>query len=95
MQLRCGHFPLNGYLHRINKVESDRCQECLDEHDDNLTPPETINHFLFDCPAHNIARDELSTKIDKLHFSLSDLMTDTDHMKALTTYINRTGRFRE
>jgi hypothetical protein len=26
LQLRCGHFPLNGYLHRIKKVESDRCE---------------------------------------------------------------------
>jgi ribonuclease HI len=25
MQLRCGHFPLNSYLHKINKADSNRC----------------------------------------------------------------------
>ena len=25
MQIRCGHFPLNVYLHRINKVNMDKC----------------------------------------------------------------------
>ena len=31
LQIRCGHFPLNTYLHRINKLETDRCQACIDK----------------------------------------------------------------
>lgn len=49
-QVRCGHIPLNGYLLRINKVDSDLCQACL-ESADNLHCRETVKHFLFECPS--------------------------------------------
>ena len=92
LQLRCGHFPLNNYLHRINKTDSDRCQACV-EAADELPPRETINHFIFDCPAHEEAREELVQKIGRNHFNLPDIMAETNSLKALTTFINRTGRF--
>ena len=92
LQIRCGHFPLNAYLHRINKIESNRCQTCQDEHGD-LAPPETVNHFIFKCTAHAEAREELIDKIGIVHFHLPDIMADTDRMKALTTFINRSRRF--
>ena len=93
LQLRCGHFPLNAYLHKISKVESSRCQACA-EHQEDDPPPESINHFLFDSPAHHDAREDLVNKIGRHRFHLSDIMSDTDRMKALVTYINRTGRLR-
>ena len=93
LQIRCGHFPLNVYLHKINKSETNRCQACIAVHD-NDTPIETINHFIFDCPAYDEARDELIAKIGRSRFHLSDIMADTDRMKSLVTYINRTGRLR-
>jgi ribonuclease HI len=89
MQLRTGHFPLNYYLHRINKVDSDRCTNC--QEDDGLAT-ETINHFLFVCPAHDEARDDLIDKIGREHFNLIAIMKDANNMKSLVTYINRTGR---
>ena len=95
LQLRCGHIPLNVYLHRINKSETDRCQKCDADQLLGNTPPETVNHFLFDCPAHAVARDEFTTKMGIINFSLSDVMSDTDRMKDLVTYINRTRRFKE
>ena len=91
LQIRCGHFPLNAYLFKIDKVESNRCQYCHDEQGD-LAPPETVNHFIFECPAHAEARAELIEKIGIIHFHLPDLMADTDRMKALTTFINRSRR---
>ena len=94
LQLRCGHLPLNVYLHRINKSESDRCQACYDE-EEQVSHPETINHFIFICPAYNEARTELIDRISLNHFHLSNIMKDTNRLKALTTYINRTGRFRD
>ena len=93
LQIRSGHFPLNPYLHKINKIDSNTCQACYDEEDD-YSPAETINHFIFDCTAHNVAREELIEQIGMAHFNLLDIMADTDRMKALTTFINRSGRFK-
>ena len=93
LQIRCGHFPLNAYLHKINKAETNRCQACI-EHYEGDSPPESINHFIFDCPAHHEAREDLVTKIGRNYFHLAEIMADTDRMKALVTYINRTGRLR-
>jgi hypothetical protein len=94
LQLRCGHFPLNKYLHRINKSDTDKCQAC-EELQEGAPPSETFNHFLFDCPAHNIARHELIDTIGHDNFHLAEIMLEVDRMKALTTYINRTRRLRE
>jgi hypothetical protein len=94
MQLRTGHIPLNFYLRRIGKADSDKCQKC------NAIPgvpqaTETISHFLFECQAHDEARRDLIAKIGRSHLSLIKIMKSTDHMKALVTYINRTGRFKD
>lgn len=42
-QLRTGKSRLKGYLARIGAVETDKC-EC------ERAPPETVRHFLFECP---------------------------------------------
>ena len=55
LQIWCWHFPLNAYLHKINKVDSSRCPAC-DKDQEGLSPPETINHFVFNCMAHLVAR---------------------------------------
>lgn len=93
LQLRCGHFPLNNYLHRINKIDSNRCQACAEQLE-GISPPETINHFIFDCPAYTVARNELLDKIGEENFFFPNIMADIIKMKALITFINRTGRFR-
>ena len=94
LQLRCGHFPLNAYLYRIGKSDTNSCQAFINA-EEGLARSETINHFIFDCPAYEEAREELVTDIgrDNLHFI--DIMANTDYMKVLTTFINRTRRFRD
>jgi stalled ribosome alternative rescue factor ArfA len=47
-QFRTGHVPLNSYLHRIRKAETDVCMECGED-------TESIHHFVFECRAHNEA----------------------------------------
>jgi hypothetical protein len=94
MQLRTGHIPLNFYLRRIGKIDSDKCIKC------GNTPgavqvPETINHFLFDCQSYDEARLDLIAKIGRNHFTLLKFMKNTDSMKALATYINRRGLFKD
>jgi ribonuclease HI len=94
IQLRTGHIPLNFYLFRIGKTDSDKCLKC-NENPANVQITETINHFLFECEAHEEARQELTAKVGRRHLSLLKLMKNTDRMKALVTFINRSGRFKE
>ena len=93
LQIRCGHFPLNAYLYRISKTDTDKCQACANDQED-IPPVETINHFVFDCPSYTDARNELIEDIGREEFHLSNIMFNTDRMKALIHFINRTGRFR-
>ena len=94
MQLRTGHIPLNFYLHRIGKVDSDSCLKCR-ENPINAEVSETINHYLFDCQAYDEARQGLIAKIGRSQLSLPKIMKSTDKMKALVTFINRSGRFKD
>ena len=80
--------------HRIGKTDSDKCTKC-NEDPENIQVTETINHFLFDCQAFDIARQALTAKIGRNYLSLSKIMKSTDKMKALVTYINRTGCFKD
>jgi ribonuclease HI len=92
-QLRCGHIPLNNYLHRIGKSETDLCQAC-EEGVDVPQRRETVKHFLFECTAFQQDRDILTDKIGRDHLNLRDIMLDTDRMRALASFISRTGRFK-
>jgi ribonuclease HI len=92
VQLRCGHIPLNGYLYKIKRSDSELCQACL-EGEEGLRCRETVNHFLFECGSFVREREELIRKITRSHLNLHDIMADTNFMKALATYVNKTGRF--
>lgn len=94
MQLRTGHIPLRFYLKRIGKADTDRCNRCANGHE-NVQAKESINHFIFDCQAYDEERLDLIAKIGRRHFTLSKIMKNTNYMKALVTFINRTGRFNE
>jgi hypothetical protein len=94
MQLRTGHIPLNVHLRRIAKADSDKCTRCAGMPGVNQVP-ETVGHFLFDCQAHDEARQDLIAKIGRRQLSLAKIMKTTDRMKAIVTFINRTGRFKD
>lgn len=92
-QIRCGHIPLNRYLHKIGRSESDLCQACLNG-EDNLHCRETVKHFLFECDSFRREREELVEKITRRRLNLCDIMANTDYMKALATFVNSTGRLK-
>ena len=94
LQMRCGHFPLNTYLHKINRAESNRCLAC-DVDQEGLSPPETLNHYIFECEAYTEARNELIEEIGLDQFHFPNIMSDINRMKALTTFVNRSGRFKD
>ena len=86
MQIRTKHIPLNYYLKRIGKTDSDKCLKCNgNENPDNVQVTETITHFLFKCQAHDEARQSLVDKIGRSRFTVPKIMKNTDHMKALLT----------
>jgi hypothetical protein len=92
-QIRCGHVPLNSYLYRINRSETDLCQACPEAI--NQRRKETVNHYLFECEAYNTEREELIGKVTRRHLNLRDMMSDTTRMVALARYISKTGRFKK
>jgi hypothetical protein len=92
-QIRCGHIPLNVYLHRINRADTNLCQACLDS-EDGLHCHETVNHFIFECPSLSQEREELVAAIGRSHLNIHDIMRNTNYMSALASFINRTGRFK-
>jgi hypothetical protein len=94
MQMRTGHIPLNFYLRRIGKTDSDKCPKC-NNIPGVLQATETISHFLFECQAFDEERRDLTAKVGRSSLSLKKIMTNTDKMKDLVTYINRTGRFKD
>ena len=94
MQLRTGHIPLNFYLKRIGKIDSDKCPRCAED-PISLQIVETIGHFLFECQSYEEEREELIEKIGRSQLSLVKIMKNIDKIKALATFVNRTGRFKE
>ena len=93
IQIRSGHFPLNGYLHKIGKADTFLCQSCNENN--NVQCRETINHYLFECAAYEEARNDLANKIGRDNLNLLKIMKNTDHIRKLVSFVNRTGRFKQ
>ena len=89
-QIRSGHFPLNGYLFKIDKSDTEFCPSCQGI-DGVVQRRETIKHFLFECRAYQRERTELANKIGRGNLNLHDIMENTDYMRALAGYISKTG----
>ena len=94
MQIRTGHIPLNFYLKRIGKTDLDKCNNYFIDQN-HIQVPEIITHFLFDCQTHKEAQKDLAAKTGRSHLSISKIVKNTDHIKALVTFINWTERFKE
>lgn len=92
-QIRCGHIPLNMYLARIGKSDTEMCQACI-EQAEGMHQCKTVKHFIFECPSFMQKRNELIAKIGIRHLNLSNIMTNTDYMRELAAYISRTGQLK-
>lgn len=85
-QIRTGHVPLNAHLHRIQRADSPECP-CCKRH------PETVFHYLIECPSHRAPRSRLRRKIGYSKFNIATLLTDRATLKHLFRYINDTKCF--
>jgi ribonuclease HI len=92
MQIRCRHIPLNAYLHRIEKSASRMCQKC-NQGEEGV--PETVKHFVFECPTYTENRRVMENVTGRGQTDLKEIMTDLKKLKALTAYINQTKRFKQ
>ncbi|KAF8991478.1 hypothetical protein BDQ17DRAFT_1173876, partial [Cyathus striatus] len=72
----------NHNLHRIGKSPSLMCHRCHQH-------TETTEHFLFQCPAHIIARNQLARACSLAR----DCLTLGKFLATLFTYIRTTARF--
>lgn len=87
LQLRTGHAPINLHLHRIGAAETAGCAECG-------ATRESVQHFLFVCPAHQRHRARLVHQIGRNAFSLKGLLGTADNLKHTLEFIHRTGRLK-
>ena len=87
-QLRVGHAPLNGYLHRFKKVDSARCPACGDQ-------CETAEHFLLRCPKYAHERWPLLVKINRTAPSMTDILSNQKTIIPLINFLDATGRFQD
>ena len=87
-QLRSGHVPLNAYLFRSKRKESEQCPACGVQR-------ETPQHFLLECPAYAYERWKLGPKKGELETKFTEILASKKKTTALAHYIQATGRFEE
>ncbi|KAJ3925073.1 MAG: hypothetical protein NXY57DRAFT_873969, partial [Lentinula lateritia] len=85
-QLRTGHIPLQKHLHRIHQADTPICPCCKQQ-------PETVFHYLFQCPAHRRARDHFRIRIPRTQWNMSSLLTCRSTLPQLFRYVDDTKRF--
>jgi 3-methyladenine DNA glycosylase Tag len=91
-QLRTEHIPLNKYLHRIKKSETNKCTACPQITGSAAT--ESVRHFLFECPAYNNERRRLDAKLGRNSKDLKAILANPEHIKDLMQFIGQTERFK-
>ncbi|VDC05069.1 unnamed protein product [Peniophora sp. CBMAI 1063] len=85
-QLRVGHAPLNGHLHKLKAAPTALCVACFDA-------DETVDHFLFDCPAYDRQREALRAAAGEDWDTEGHLLGDETMAAHTVAFIHTTGRF--
>jgi len=87
INLRTNHIALNKHLHRIGKSDSPHCTHCPQT-------PETMHHFLFECPKYNQECHILVNQLGRSTTSLPFLLTTGSPIAipCLVKYVNATDR---
>ena len=91
VQVRCGHFPVNLYLHRIGKSDTKHCRACEEGPEGELVV-ETVDHFIYDCEEYTEQRRRLARDVGRTNMTTCDLMSEEKKMKALTVFITSSKR---
>jgi hypothetical protein len=91
-QLRTERIPLNKYLHRIKRSDTDKCPACMQN--SNQQVAETVKHFLFECPTYRQQRHTMEVKLGRNSRDLKTILQNEKHTKLLIQYVARTGRLK-
>ena len=86
-QLRSGHIALNKHLHRINWSDTPNCLQCDRE------TPETVHHFLFECPRYERERNILRYRLGRAAASMADLLGSDKAVTKTLKFVKEMGRF--
>ena len=90
IQLRIGHIPLQAYLHKIKKADSEDCPACLSH---GRHTAETVHHYLFDCPAYRAQRERVSRALGRDARNKHILLGTKKGLVAILRYMADTKRF--
>ncbi|KAF5322573.1 hypothetical protein D9619_001116 [Psilocybe cf. subviscida] len=86
IQLRTGHIPLNDYLHKRKLAQTNKCKKC------RSGQRETLQHFLFECPAYRKQRVIMDRAHKDARHNLKSILKDVRYTTAVLQYIDQTGR---
>jgi hypothetical protein len=84
-QLRVGHSPLNGYLHRFGLVDSAKCPACGEAN-------ETAEHFILRCPKYVYERWILLKHLRDHTLKLENVLSNPKTIIPVIQYISETNR---
>ena len=88
-QLRTGHIGLNKHLHRMGKAESPDCPHCAGI-------PETVLHFLIQCPAYEAHRREIHGRLSSREArNVATLVGRPKYFPMLLRYVDLTERLKD
>lgn len=87
-QLRTGHAPLNRFLHKIGKSETETCPFCE-------KAPETVKHFLIDCAEWKEQRKPLEYIDSRKSKETRHLLGNEKFIKEVLKFVDRTGRLKK
>ncbi|KAI0027076.1 hypothetical protein K488DRAFT_63032, partial [Vararia minispora EC-137] len=84
-KFRVRHTPLNQHLHRIGSTDTPLCPGCRADE-------ETVQHFIYECPAYDGARHELHRATRRAFYSMTYLLSDKKGTSHFIKYLRATGR---
>lgn len=91
IQIRSKHIPLNKYLHKIGKLDQSQCTDCWEIAQRRVT--ESLNHFLFECPAYADERFYMDQALGRDAGDLRSILNNRRSTLTLLKYIGQTRRF--
>lgn len=96
-RLRIGHAGVNQHLHRFKMRDSPMCDSC--------GIPETINHFIMECPEYLAERDIMRNLFESLDvvFSIKNVLMFGEYsgntlrllMSSVVKFLKSTGRVKD
>ncbi|KAF5381379.1 hypothetical protein D9615_008294 [Tricholomella constricta] len=88
IQLRTGHAPLNKHLHRLQAVDTSRCEQCEDDVE------ETIRHYLYQCNKYRDERQDFRSALGRDAHTAEVIYGTRKGAKYLLQYVADTGRLK-